>query len=164
MLFCRSRNAKVGLGQSRSISLAYVGAAGRHLLRQSYYLNPSPNVVYAYLLTNAGFSDFHSFQAQLQQRLSHGLLALAAYTFGKSLDNASSESSLNLNAAQLNPKNDRGPSDYDIRQTLSVAFSYTLPSQQRWRALRALTNAWGLDGVVIARCDVPPVEYVQRAQ
>jgi len=67
--------------------------------------------VYAYLLTNAGFSDFHSFQAQLQQRLSHGLLALAAYTFGKSLDNASSESSLNLNAAQLNPKNDRGPSD-----------------------------------------------------
>lgn len=142
-------------GPGRIASLAYVGAAGRHLLRQTYYLNPNQNVVYAYLLTNGSFSDFNSLQAQYQQRLSHGLLALVSYTLGKSLDNTSTESALNLNAAQLNPKDDRGPSDFDIRQTLTTAFSYTLPVQQHWRRLRPVTSGWGLDGVIIARSATP---------
>ena len=143
------------LGESRQLSLAYVGAAGRHLLRQTYFENPTANIVTAYLLTNDAFSDFHSFQAQFQQRLWGGFLALVSYTLGKSLDNDSNESTALLEAAQLNPKDDRGPSDFDIRQTLTAAFSYGIPNQQRWRRLRPLTANWGLDGVWIARSATP---------
>jgi hypothetical protein len=143
------------MGKGRELSLAYVGAAGRHLLRQSYYLNPTQQITEAYLLTNGAFSDFHSFQAQFQQRLTRGFMALASYTLAKSLDNVSSESDLMLQASQLNPLRDRGPSDFDIRQTLTAAFSYSIPSQSRLRALRFATNGWGLDGVAIARTATP---------
>ena len=143
------------LGQTRELTLSYIGAAGRHLLRQSYYENPTDTITEAFLLTNAAFSDFQSFQAQFQQRLSNGLLGLVSYTLAKSLDNDSSESDLLLDARQLNPKVDRGPSDFDIRQTLTAAFSYAIPEQRFWRALRPLTNDWGLDGVAIARTATP---------
>lgn len=131
------------LGASRQLSVSWVAAAGRHLLRQSYYVNPTPDIETAYLLTNAAFSDFESLQAQFQQRMRKGFLALVSYTLGKSLDNISNESDSNLEAAQLNPKNDRGPSDFDIRQTLSAGFTWSLP------------HDWGVDGVVIARTATP---------
>ncbi len=150
------------LGRSQLLSISYVGAAGRHLLRQSYYLNPTPSIVEAFLLTNAAFSDFHSLQAQFEQKLTNGVVALVSYTLGKSLDNVSSESNLLLRAAELDPKNDRGPSDFDIRQTLTAASSYTIPAQQRIGALRFLTNGWGLDGVLIARTATPVDVTFQR--
>ena len=131
------------LGASRMVSLAYAGAAGRHLLRETYYLNPTREIVYAYLLTNQACSDFHSLQAQFRQTLARGFTTLAAYTFGKSLDNVSTESALNLNAAELNPRADRGPSDFDIRQTVTAGFSWTL------------FRDWGLDGVLLARTATP---------
>jgi hypothetical protein len=130
------------LGATRQLSIAWIGAAGRHLLRQIYYVNPTPDISTGYLLTNAAFSDFESMQAPFQQRLVHGIFALVSYTLGKSLDNVSTESALNLAAIQLNPHNDRGSSDFDIRQTLSAAFTYSFRN-------------WGLDGVWIARSATP---------
>ncbi len=137
------------LGPTRQLTASYIGAAGRHLLRQSYYENPTPAIAEAFLLTNAAFSDFESLQAQFQQRLARGLTALVSYTLGKSLDNESSESDLLLNAAQLNPRQDRGPSAFDIRQTFTAAFSYSIPGR------RALIRNWGVDGIVIARTATP---------
>ncbi len=137
------------IGRTRLLSASYLGAAGRHLLRQTYYENPTPSITEAFLLTNGAFSDFQSLQAQFQQRLAHGLTLLASYTLGKSLDNESSESDLLLNATQLNPKQDRGPSTFDIRQTFTAAFSYSLPGRQ------ALLRNWGVDGMVIARTATP---------
>jgi hypothetical protein len=131
------------LGRTDSVSVSYVGAAGRHLLRQDYYVNPNDNFVYAYLLTNRSFSDFHALQAQYQRRLSHGLQALVSYTFGKSLDNASNDSSSHLIALQLDPRQDRGPSEFDIRHALSGAFSYNMI----WK--------WALDGVYTFRTATP---------
>ena len=131
------------LGRSDAVSVSYVGAAGRHLLRQDYYVNPNDDFIYAYLLTNRSFSDFHSLQAQYHRRLSHGLQALLSYTFGKSVDNASNDSSSHLIALQLDPRRDRGPSEFDIRHSLSAAFSYSLP----WK--------WSLDGVYTFRTATP---------
>src|SRR5229473_586072 len=65
------------------------GAAVVHIREVARQCVRSDDFIYAYLLTNRSFSDFHSLQAQYQRRLSHGLQALLSYTFGKSLDNAS---------------------------------------------------------------------------
>src|SRR6202011_6340053 len=57
-------------------------------------------------------SNYNSLQAMLQKRYSHGLQLQAAYTYSKSLDNASSfESSLN----PVNFNSTYGPSLYDAR-------------------------------------------------
>lgn len=115
------------LGRSRVALVGYVGAAGRKLLRQEYWVNPNEDITYAYLLRNRAFSDFHSLQAQVQQRLTRGVLGLVSYTWGKSLDTNSNDSASNLIALQIDPRRDRGPSDFDIRHTLSAAWSWELP-------------------------------------
>ncbi len=106
------------LGVSNALSVGYVGAAGRNLLRQEYWVNPNENITYAYLLRNNAFSDFHSLQAQFQRRLAHGLQVLASYTFSKSPDNNSNDSSSHLIALAINPRQDRGPSDFSVLKFL----------------------------------------------
>jgi hypothetical protein len=140
------------LGRSNAVSVGYVAAAGRNLLRQEYWVNPNDNVTYAYLLRNDAVSNFNSLQAQFQRRLSHGLQALVSYTYGKSLDNNSNDSSSHLIAAAINPRQDYGPSDFDIRHTLSAAFSYTLPKSE---VLKLVARDWALDGVLTARTATP---------
>jgi hypothetical protein len=140
------------LGKSNAISIGYVGAAGRNLLRQEYWVKPNDDITYAYQVRNDAFSNFHSLQMQFQRRLSRGLQALVSYTLGKSLDNNSNDSSSHLIAAPINPKRDYGPSEFDIRQTLAAAFSYNVPKA---RMLKPLTRDWALDGVFSARSATP---------
>jgi len=140
------------LGRSNAISVGYVGAAGRNLLRQDYWVKPNDDITYAYLLRNDAFSNFHSLQVQFQRRLSRGLQALVSYTYGKSLDNNSNDSSSHLIAAAIDPKRDYGPSEFDIRQTLAAAFSYNLPKAH---VLKPLARDWALDGVFSARSATP---------
>jgi hypothetical protein len=68
------------IGRSNALSISYVAAAGRHLLRQDFYVNPNAQVTYAYLLRNTAFSDFDSLQVQFQRRLAKGLQAMVSYT------------------------------------------------------------------------------------
>jgi hypothetical protein len=135
------------LGKNNALSVSWVGAAGRNLLRQDYFVDPNPNFTYVYLLTNTGFSDFESLQTQFQRRLGHGLQALASWTWSHSLDNASNDSSSYLKAIIVNPLRDRGPSDFDIRHAVSAAFSYNV--KYRW------LRGWGLDGVYTFRTATP---------
>lgn len=131
------------LGHSSSVSLSYVAAAGRRLLRMDYFVNPNDDFTYAYLVRNTAFSDFHSLQAQFQRRMSRGLQALVSYTWGHSLDNASTDSASHLVAQQIDARQDRASSDFDIRHTLSSAFTYEL------------ANGWALDGVIAVRTATP---------
>jgi len=140
------------LGQSNALSVSWVGAAGRNLLRQDYFVNPNDNFTYAYLLRNTGFSDFESLQAQFQRRLARGLAALASYTWGHSLDNASNDSASHLAAIIVNPQSDRGPSDFDIRHTLSAAFTYDVAHGKH---LAFPLRNWGVDGVFTFRTATP---------
>jgi len=78
--------------------------------------------------------------------LTRGVLGLVSYTWGKSLDTNSNDSASNLIALQIDPRRDRGPSDFDIRHTLSAAWSWELPG---W------VKGWGLDGVVSLRTATP---------
>ncbi len=142
-------------GQNNALSVSWVGAAGRRLLRMDYFVNPNDNFTYAYLIRNTAFSDFESLQAQFQRRLAKGLQALASYTFGHSLDNASNDSASHLAAVIVNPQRDRGPSDFDIRHTLSAAFSYDLPQLSHRTWVASLMNHWALDGVFSFRTATP---------
>ena len=69
------------LGSGQSLSLTYVGALGRDLLRQTA-LNPAAggnsNFVYVYPIDNTATSDYNALQVKFQRRLSRGLQALAS--------------------------------------------------------------------------------------
>ncbi len=141
----------VGAGQSLSIS--YVGAAGRRLLRQTAVLRPSPNFSVVRLITNTSSSDYHALQTVYARRLSRGLQAHVAYTWSHSIDDDSDDSASGLLlVGSFNTRTERGPSTFDVRHSLSGAFSYDLPNASRGGAF---LRDWSLDAIFRARTATP---------
>lgn len=143
------------LGTKQSVSVTYVGAAGRNLLRQEDLANPNSTFASIFLTTNSAKSDYNSMQAQYQRRLSRGLEALVAYTFSHSIDNASSPNTGAFPEPQYNPQRDRGSSDFDVRHVFAGSVSYSIPTHSGNPALRAILGNWSVDGIAKARSALP---------
>ena len=60
------------LGSSQSLSLTYVGAIGRDLLRVRNILNPNPNFGQITLTDNSATSNYQALQVKFERRLSPG--------------------------------------------------------------------------------------------
>lgn len=144
------------LGSNQTVSASYVAAAGRRLLRQELLASPNPNFTQVYVTSNAATSDYHALQLQFRRRLSRGLQALLSHTWSKSLDNVSDDSSLNIPGAKINLRQERGPSDFDMRHSFTAALSYNIPTPA-WGgfASRAVLHGWSLDTLVRARSATP---------
>ena len=150
------------LGTDQALSASYVAAVGRRLLRREI-LPPNPRYTNIFINVNTGTSDYHSLQLQFQRRLSKGLQALASYTWAKSLDNASLDSTPSPSATRVDPQLDRGPSDFDVRQAFSAAITYNLPSPRANKPLiKALFDNWSVHAIVIARSATPVNVTVSR--
>jgi hypothetical protein len=146
------------LGKQQTLSVSYVGAAGKRLIQTANILSPNPNLSGAILITNAGTSDYNALQLQCQRRLSRGLQVLASYSWSHSLDKASAGSfgsGSNLLSA-LNSKVNRGPSDFDIRNTVSIALTYDVPAPKSNAFATAILRGWSTQNIIQAR-SAPPV-------
>ncbi len=142
------------LGANQSLSGSYVGARGRRLLRRENF-QALPQFSIVGVIRNAAISDFNSLQLQYQRRLSRGLQAVASYTFAKSIDTASSESAPLVSISRIDPLQDRGPSDFDLRHVFSGAISYTIPKHELGRFADAILNDWAIDSIVKANSAAP---------
>jgi hypothetical protein len=150
------------LGGGQSVSLTYVGAIGRDLLRVTQLANLNANFPNVSLTDNSATSDYHALQMKLQRRFSHGLQALASYTFSHSIDNSSTDAfatRLNTPGSLSNPNIDRGNSDFDIRHSFTAGVTYDLPSPGSRKDVRAILGGWSLDAFILAR-SAPPVDVV----
>ena len=150
------------IGTSQSLSLTYIGAIGRDLLRVTSLFNPNPNFQFVALTDNTATSDYHALQLEFQRRLSKGLQALASYTFSHSIDSASTDV-LSTNQGTpgtiADPNVDRGNSDFDIRHSFTAGATYDLPFPASKKAVHALLGGWSLDTFILAR-SAPPVNVV----
>ncbi len=147
------------LGKQQIVSASYIGAAGRRLLQTAAI--PSPNVTFGFtdLVTNASTSDYNALQVQFQRRLSHGLQALASYTWSHSIDTGSAGSAFGNSANLLVPSAvnaNRGPSDFDIRNAFSAGLTYDLPAPKINGFTNAILGGWSLESIILAR-SAPPV-------
>jgi len=150
------------LGSTQTVAVSYVASLGRDLVYGQVYPNLGPNKYYVDFYNNAGTSNYQSLQLQYQRRLSHGLSAIAAYTWAHSIDTNSDDISYNsIPTSLVNANINRGPSDFDIRHTFSGAVSYSIPGNNGRGLLQALSNGWGLDAIISAR-SAPPVDIVSR--
>jgi hypothetical protein len=150
-------------GSRQTISASYVGAAGRRLLQtasESGFPPPNPNFLALQLVTNAGTSDYNALEVQFQRRLSQGLQALASYTWAHSIDTASAGSagvSGNLLGPSSIANQNRGPSDFDIRNTFSAALTYDIPAPKINAFANAILHGWSVENIILAR-SAPPVD------
>jgi hypothetical protein len=143
------------LGASSSVSLSYVGASGRRLVLQERVLNPTPQFQIVSLGTNRGHSRYDALQAKVTRRLTNGLQSLISYTLAESKDNVSNDSIAVLPLFRADPDNDWGPSDFDVRHTVSGAVTYQIPEPSRGSPWRLLGRGWSVDAVFVARSALP---------
>ena len=146
------------MGRGQSLSLTYLGAIGRDLLRVTQ-LNLNSSFPSVPLTTGAATSDYHALQLKFERRLSRGVQGLASYSFSHSIDSSSTDnftSRLSTPVSLSNPNIDRGSSDFDIRHAFTTGLTYDLPSPGSERFARTVLGGWSLDGFVMAR-SAPPV-------
>ena len=169
-------NVQRQLGRSRVLEIGYVGSKGTKLLTARDINQPRPSAVSPNLRPNPFFDDidiiesransnYHALQARLQQRLSSGLALLASYTYAKSIDDASnfftSAGDPNFPQDSANTRAERGRSNFDVRQRLSVSYTYDLPfgKGQRYAHedgfLSSLLSGWQTNGVVTLQTGRP---------
>ncbi|MBS1841917.1 MAG: TonB-dependent receptor [Acidobacteria bacterium] len=97
-------------------------------------------------------SNYNSLQALFVKRYSRGLQFQLAYTFSKSLDNASSfESSLN----PLNFNSTYGPSLYDARHRFVFSYVWQLPVPVYNGFKGALLSGWQTSGILTLQTGFP---------
>ncbi len=145
------------LGTHQSLTVGYVGSASRKLLAQFNYSPESlgnPNfsaqmcAACLYVTSNRASSGYNALQVKYQKNLSHGLQALASYTWSHSIDDASS------NFFVLDELL-RSSSDFDIRHNFQAAITYDIPGSYANPVASAVLKHWGLDTRISARSALP---------
>jgi hypothetical protein len=111
---------------------------------------------------NAARSKYNSLQISADRRYQNGLKVGAAYTLGKSTDNASDKRNVLWNS--YNDTIYEGASNFDRRHVLSVYYIYDLPF---WRdqstLMRNLLGGWQISGASFFRTGTPG-SVVQTSQ
>lgn len=159
------------LGATRSVEAAYVGSRGSSLITgrdlnqprpsaQSPNLRPNPYFGDITVLESAGRSEYHSLQLKFEQRSAKDVSVLAAYTLGKSEDDASgffpSAGDPNYPQDSLNRAAEFGRSNFDVRHRFSLGFAWDLPcDDERSGAMSLLLADWQVSGVVTLQSGRP---------
>jgi hypothetical protein len=166
------------------LQASYVGARGNHLLRNlEVNLFPFPStrsdgslffppyvdrinpVNPAFqgginMMSSDAQSFYNSFLLTADARLSRAVTMRVSYTFSKTVDDASGiGTSASAQQYGLDRKLDRGPSDFDNRQRVSVSYFYTMPVPRGQTgfaaALAQVFGGWRVGGIFSARTSVP---------
>jgi outer membrane receptor protein involved in Fe transport len=157
------------------IETAYVGTKGTHLTLNRNInpqipvgFNPSnpksgalvrlfPGFADIGTSTQGGNSTYHSFQTTAKMRINSATVQ-AAYTFGKTLSNAS-EGPRYYTGVFTTPWWDwsraKGPAQFDRSHRVSVLFTQQLPSAFRGGVGKFALNSWSLSGVIVAQTGTP---------
>ncbi len=142
-----TQQGSVGLeGRAVGLDMAvrWVGTRGQRLVRKRNVNQPAPGPgSIDERRPIAGFADvllvepearslYHSLQVRAERRSTNGLWLRGAYTWGKSIDDASaflaSEGNDNTPQNSARPDLERGLSDFDVRHRGVVALIWALPA------------------------------------
>ncbi|HEX8558479.1 MAG TPA: TonB-dependent receptor [Pyrinomonadaceae bacterium] len=144
--------------------VGYQGSAGRKLIRlvnQRFIFPNDPGGFFAsgvFFPTPDTTSSYNALIARLTRRLGRGFQFDAHYRWAKSIDVASNEGP----GAPSNPtfpldvREERGPSDYDVRHHFVGSGLWELPVfRNRRDALGSVLGGWQLSGIVTAHTGFP---------
>jgi carboxypeptidase family protein len=159
-------NVQRGVGTNYMVEAAYVGSQGRHMVLKvdvnqarpvvgvtdanvnRPYIKVDPLLRSVSQAQSVGKVDYNGLLLKFQRRFANNFSFLNSYTLGKSMDYASDNESGITNAYDL--QYNWGPSDYDVRHTLSSSWVYEVP----W-ARNALYGGWQVNGILYLRGGLP---------
>jgi len=159
------------ISPSTTVTVAYAGSKGTHLVR-SRDLNqplpmagdpqenrPRPEYGGIFFTETGANSNYHSLQVNLNRRFARGLSVLASYTYSKSIDDTSSfianGPDKNFPQNSRNYKAERALSSFDMRQRVTATASWTLPGSSVW------ARNFELRGIMTAQSGQPFSPYLR---
>lgn len=175
-------NIQRAMSSKLLVTAGYVGSRGKNLWREADFNNAypltedgtrfapiaspvrrNPNFANIRFKVSDAESFYDSFQLGVIARPSTDFEAQLSYTLGKSVDDQSSSLGrvefANGQARTVDPYNrklNRGLSDFDVRHSLSINFSYSLPFGAGATGLRrVLLEGWQVNGIFMALSGVP---------
>jgi hypothetical protein len=149
-------SAERSFGAHQSLTVSYVGAAGKGLLQQVRQDIRSRNPLFTFIdiTTNNATSEYHSLQSSFQRRLSKGLQALVSHTWSHAID----DDSTSFTGSAIK----RGNSRFDVRHVLAGAATYDISFPRTNGFVNALFRGWSLDGRVQVQ-SAAPIDIVANA-
>ncbi|MCX6630837.1 MAG: carboxypeptidase regulatory-like domain-containing protein [Candidatus Solibacter sp.] len=135
------------------LSVGYVGAIGRRLIRREVGGPGNTETALFALTTNNGDSHYQGLQVQYRRRVLQGLQSLVSYSWSHSLDNDSSDASLVWAGPGAGAARDHSSSDFDLRHSLTAALTYELSPRPAGRA--RWLGGWAIDSLVRVRSGFP---------
>jgi hypothetical protein len=154
------------------VDVTYVGRKGKYLQRErninqlpagTVQRNPGVNVAALVpykgygairLSENAGRSTYNSLQIGVDRRYRNGFKFGAAYTLGKSEDNASDKRNVLFNS--YDDSGYWGPSTFDRRHVFTFYYIYDLPFFQGASSLASrVLGGWQISGATFMRTGTP---------
>jgi len=162
------------LPQSTVLDVSYIGSESHRLTTKADW-NPRlltgvlrlyPNFGPTELRTSEGNSLYHALQVRLDRRLAHGFQVAASYTWSKFLDSTSegggsnnpqqpdSNNHTSVPVSQGGLKLDRGPSDFDRPQRLTLTYLWAVPGPRSgW--LKFPFGGWTIAGITTFQSGTP---------
>ena len=146
----------------QTFSAAYVGALGRRLLgtvRGPRVLPPKTILPIGLQITANYFSSsYNALQLQFNRRMSKRVQATISWTWSHSIDNRSDQAGTSLSpgglTSLLDPDENRGDSDFDVRQSLHGSVFIRLPAPGSGPGAVMLRN-WTASTIFFARTALP---------
>ena len=144
---------------------------GTKTVSQAQLLKPYPRFLnIATYRNNSGTTNYNAIQGKVEQRLSHGISFLLAYTHSKLIDDASSvfsttvlsspNSSSLIAADTFRPYLERDSSNGDMPNVLSFSGIYDLPAGRGHNfastgVANAVLGGWTLNAIVLLQSGMP---------
>jgi len=148
------------------LDVGYVGTKGTKL-QEAKYVNvplpgpgaiqprrPFPDFDLVFWNEQSGFSNYNALQAKLERRVTAGLTLMASFTWSKSIDLDTSNTSTGTNPYDFSL--DRGLSDFNSPRVFTVSSLYELPFfKERKGVVRHVLGGWNVGNIVNLRDGYP---------
>lgn len=150
------------IGNNLSLEVGYVGDHGSRLtgfrdINQTNAAGVRPLASFSYLkwiyqVSNDGWSNYHSLQATLTKRTSHGLSFIAGYTYAHGLDTGSLNRTGYLPQDSNNVAGEYASGDFDMRHRFTFTTTYNIPGI---RGFAQMLEGWKLNAIVSLQTPQP---------
>ena len=145
-------------------TVGYQGSSGHGLIRlvNQRFIQPTIPANYfafaVYIPTPDVNSNYNALNARLTRRLSHGVQFDILYRWAKSIDTLSNEGpgAVTNQTFPQDLRQERGPSDFDVRHNLNVSALWDIPLFRNRNDLTGkLLGGWQIDGILTAHTGFP---------